>query len=103
MQELPLEEARSIWGDRLRVAALRALEKGVGTGKYRVIIDATHGVLTNHAIRVRDSIEMPTARDLEALRAHLHCRPGSRLAIAFDVRKAHRLIPARRLDQSLQA
>eukprot|EP00974_Lingulodinium_polyedra_P109283 10573062-Lingulodinium_polyedra.AAC.1 len=46
---------------------------------------------------------MPAARDMEALLAVLRERRQPRLALAFDVRKAHRLIPARAEDQGLQA
>ena len=46
---------------------------------------------------------MPTARDVEALLARVYARGQSRLALAFDVRKAHRLIPVRQQDQGLQA
>ena len=79
-------------------AALGAVGKK-DPGRDRAIFDATHGALTNHAIRVWGLVELPRARDIRMLLAHLHDRKGPRLGLCFDATQAHRNIPARHAGQ----
>ena len=53
---------KRIYGNRLRVAALGALEQA--PGEFRVIHDGTHGVSVNNFIKDRDQEACPLARDL---------------------------------------
>ena len=67
MIRLPLSEAQEHWGDRLRLAALGAIEKRPGSSEVRVIYDGTHGVLTNGQTRVRDQLRFPAAGDVHGM------------------------------------
>ena len=53
-------------GEHLSLAAIGAIEKKGSTDEVRVIHDASHGVLLNHCIRVRDQVRLPTAADNRA-------------------------------------
>ena len=103
MARVPLAQAMSIYGKRLSLAAMGALQKSLHSEEYRVIYDATNGVLTNQQIRVRDRIRCPTAQDIMA-EASEQSREGlAHFVILFDVRKAHRLVPVAAADWGAQA
>jgi hypothetical protein len=68
MEVMTLEAALRRFGDRFSLTAIGAIAKKAGATDVRVIFDATHGVLTNYAIRVRDHVRRPTAQT---------SRPGS--------------------------
>ena len=99
-------EARRRYGTRLTIAALGAIKKGTrsdGSTEIRVIHDGTNKVGVNSKIKVRDSIPLPMAQDLQvALR---HCAASGLPAFAFtaDIKEAHRLIAVAREDWALQA
>ena len=64
------QEARKKYGNRLTIASLGATPKDSkdklgGDTVVRVLYDGTHGVLTNHRIRVRDRQRFPAVDDLE--------------------------------------
>lgn len=101
MLSLPLAEARKLYGDRLRVAALGAVGPA---GEERVIHDATHGVGVNAGIRVRDLDEAPLHGDLSTALAAESQETGSKLfGLIFDISKAHRRVPIAPIDWGLQA
>ena len=58
----------------------------------RVIFDATHGVLTDFAILVRDHVRCPTAVDIKAWLWEQAREGGSRVALVYDIAQAHRQI-----------
>ena len=92
MFEVSEEEAKRMYpGDKLRVAAQGAIEKGDGT--FRIVHDATHGVQCNNEIKVRDQLDFPNSGDIAAAMNHLREREAGRtFAIAADIRKAHRRV-----------
>ena len=55
----------------------------------RFILDATHGVLTNYAIRVRDHTRCPAAADITAWLCEQAHEGGSLFALVYDVAQAH--------------
>ncbi len=56
----------------------------------RVVLDGTHGVVVNRAIRQRDQDRCPVAADVKRVqREQARTRPA--LGLALDVREAHRL------------
>jgi len=103
MVRTTLREAQQKYGPRLAVAALGALEKEAGSGKFRIIFDGTHGVHVNHQIRVRDRVRFPTVRDLAAVLSELHEEGGTHFGLTVDVAKAHRRVPVREEDWGVQA
>jgi hypothetical protein len=100
MVELPEEEARSRYGDRLAIAALGVVEE---REKIRVVHDGSHKVHVNHRIRVRDQIRCPGAGELRALIQERVSRGVKSFAILGDVSKAHRRIKVREPDWGFQA
>ena len=56
MEEMPEEEARKRFGNRLFVSSLAVVDEGE---KIRVVHDATHGVELNNRIRVLDQVRYP--------------------------------------------
>ena len=85
MVEVPLEDAKRKFGDRLALASLGAISKK--DGSVRVIHDGTHGVGVNQAIVVRDQLRTPTAGDLQTV---LQVLPGAWFGLTGDVARAHR-------------
>ena len=88
MVPVSLGEAREIYGDRLRVAALGAVGP---PGSERIIHDATHHVGVNGAIRVRDQDETPLHSDAVAALDHsTQTGHDCCFGFAFDVSRAQR-------------
>ena len=88
-------------GDRLRVAAQGALEKG--DNSFRVIHDGTHGVRVNNAIKPRDQVRMPTAGDIRAVLREGADTGEVHFLLKGDVAKAHRRTRVRQEDWGLAA
>lgn len=88
-------------GNRLRVAALGAIEKGPNS--FRVVHDGTHGVRLNNEVRPRDQVRMPGPGEARCLLARAARTPGVHFALCADVSKAHRRFLNRREDWGLQA
>ena len=63
MIEVEELDARREYGDRLRVAALAALEKS--DHSFRVVHDATHGVGVNSKIKVEDQLRYPGPAEIK--------------------------------------
>ena len=103
---LPEAEARARYGDRLAIASLAALEKGVdgdGDVDVRVLHDGTNGVNVNRFIKVLDGGTSPTAQDLKAT-TRLQASTGlPHLGVTIDVEGAHRVYVVREEDWPLQA
>ena len=91
---MTLGEALAKYGDTLSLAARGAIEKKGETDKVRVIFDASHGLLTNHTIKVRDKVRNPVSVDVKAVMAEMARRRRTCFAIAYDVRFAHWQVPA---------
>ena len=87
-----LGDAPAKYGDALSLAALAAIEKKGETHEVRVISDATDGVLTNHAIKVRDQVRNPISEDVKAVMTEMARRRRTYFAIAYDVKFAHRQV-----------
>ena len=66
MESVTLAEAPKHFGERFSLTVIGAIAKRAGATDVRVIFDATHGVLTNFEIRVRDHVRCPTAADIKA-------------------------------------
>ena len=96
--EVPLEDAKRKFGDRLALASLGAISKK--DGSVPVIHDGTHGVGVNQAIVVRDQLRTPTAGDLQTV---LQVLPGAWFGLTGDVARAHRLVRVAEEDWGLQA
>ena len=103
MKVVPLSEALTTFGSSLSLAAIGAIEKKGKTGEVRVIHDASHGVLLNPSIRVRDQVGHPTAMDVKALLAAMAAEGGPHFSLGYDVRKAHRRVPVEPADWGRQA
>ncbi len=92
--------ARKVAADRaeleypgIRVSSLGAVAKLSEPGaepNIRLVLDGSHGVATNTAIRVRDQDRCPTAADVKRQQ---RCQGSTRrgLGLAVDVAEAHRL------------
>ena len=98
MVEVEEELARVEYGDRLRVAALAALEKA--DHSFRVVHDATHGVGVNSQIKVEDQLRYPGPAEIKLAVQSL--MPAT-FVLAADVARAHRLVKVKRTDWGLQA
>ncbi|CAJ1332305.1 unnamed protein product [Effrenium voratum] len=81
------------FGGRLAVASLGAVPKELGSLKVRIIHDATHEVMINHRIRVRDRMRFPDQA----------ASPAVRLLMKYDVSRAHKLVPVKEQDWPLMA
>ena len=100
MVELPEEEARKTYGDRLVIASLGVVKE---PSKIRVVHDGSNKVHVNHRIRVRDQLRCPGAGELKTIVRETKME-GSRLfAVLGDVSKAHRRIKIRPADWGYQA
>jgi hypothetical protein len=102
--EMPLEKARSRYGKSLKIAALAAVPKDTEWEQIRVVHDATNGVEVNHQIRLCNQIRFPLFDDLEAaMHQFLTEADARRLAMAYDYKGAHRLVPIHEDDWGKQA
>ena len=100
------EAARAQFGDRIAVAAVGTVHKGwddLGAEDFRLIHDATHGVLVNQKIKVRDVDEAPSAKDLKRLQAAKSRRKSHIKGLAADAKHAHKLVLVRPTDWGLQS
>ena len=88
-------------GDKLRVAALGAIEKGDST--FRILHDGTHGVQVNPQAQPRDQIRMPGPAEARTMLAYAAQQQQVHFAIQADVSKAHRRFKVLKEDWGLQA
>ena len=97
--------ARKKYGSRLTIACLGAVPKEPGSEIVRILYDGTNTVHTNNRIRVRDQARSPMIEDLEAMLREIEDSGTgeSHFVIAYDISKAHRLVPVREADWGLQA
>ncbi len=89
---LSVEEA-SFYFPRLTVNSLAGIAKVSEEGdvaSVRLVLDGTHGVVVNRAIRQRDQDRCPVAADVRRVQREQHGTRGA-LGLALDVREAHRL------------
>jgi hypothetical protein len=93
MGRTSLRQALSRYGDSLSVGAIGAIEKKGETEEVRIIFDATHGVLTNFLIRVRDHVRNPTSADIRAVLCEMAREACGHFTLVYDVSHAHRQIP----------
>ena len=101
---MPLEEARRRYGTDLKVASLAAVPKDVEWEQVRVVHDASNGVEVNHQIRLNNRMRFPLFDDLEAVLWQFMKEADSRkLAMAYDFKGAHRLVPVHPKDWGKQA
>eukprot|EP00435_Cladocopium_sp_Y103_P022693 s5638_g5.t1 len=98
MMEIEEEEACRVYGSRLRIAALAALEKS--DQSFRVVHDATHNVGVNDKIKVMDQLRYPGCSEIRRAMEVLH--PVS-FVLAADISRAHRLVLVREEDWGWQA
>ena len=103
MIKVTFRDAKAKYGNDLLLAALGALEKKLGSNKWRVIFDATHGVLVNFKIKVRDRLRFPAVQDLMAVVSEIAQEADFHFALYFDVHAAHRLLPVKECDWGFQA
>ena len=90
-------------GDRLRIASQGAIEKD--DDSFRILHDASHGVLVNHQTRVRDQIRCPSAAEARTIMELCDSdRPGDvQFTLLGDIKKAHRRFLHRQEDHGLMA
>ena len=103
MVRMTLDEAIARFGDALLITATGAIEKKGKAGEVRVIFDASHGVLVNLTIRVRDQVRCPASGDAKSVLRELRREGGSHVCIVYDVSKAHRRVPVLEEDWGRQA
>ena len=92
MTRSSLREALRKYGDSLCLAGIEAIEKKGHTEEVRIIFDATHGVLMNHIVRVRDLVRNPTAADIEGFLEVMADEQVAHFSIVYDVSFAHRQV-----------
>ena len=98
---LPEAKARIRYGDRLTIASLAAIEKGLledGSVEVRVINDGTHGVDVNRFICVLDGGLNPIASDIKAALRVQSARGTPHFGLTVDVKGTHRLVVIRPED-----
>jgi hypothetical protein len=90
MYRIPIEQAKERWREgELRIAALGAIQKP--DGSYRVLHDATHGVMVNGEIRIRDLVDSPRAGEAACVQRICKDKAYSvYFCLAADIKKAHR-------------
>lgn len=98
MVEVEEDEARRRYGDKLRVAALAALEKVDHT--IRLVHDATHNVGVNSRTKVEDQLRYPGPSEIKMAMQALH--PPT-FVMAADIARAHCLVLVREEDWGYQA
>lgn len=84
------------FGDKVRVAAMAAIQKPDGT--VRPLHDATHSVMVNHSIKYRDKIECPGPAEIAAIVRETMETGEAPFCVSADIRAAHRLVKVRRSD-----
>ena len=87
---------REEFGDRVRVAAMAAIQKP--DGSVRPLHDATHSVMVNHAIKYQDKIECPGPAEIAAVVRETMEVGEAPFCVSADIRAAHRLVKVRRQD-----
>ena len=101
MIRVPVQEARRVFGPRLRIAPLAALEKSDST--FRVLHDGTNGAAANPNIMLKDQVRHPRGAELRFVLTRCYARAGATFGIAVDVSKAHRRFKHRPKDHGLIA
>ena len=84
------------YGDKLRVAAMAAIQKP--DGSVRPLHDATHSVMVNHAIKYQDKIDCPGPAEIAAIVRETSESGDAPFCVSADIRAAHRLVKIRRRD-----
>ncbi len=100
---LTVEEA-SFHFPSLTVNSLNAvakLDEAGSVSSVRLVLDGTHGVVVNRAIRQRDQDRCPVASDVRRVQRE-QALTGPALGLALDVREAHRLPRVHPLDWTHQ-
>ncbi len=88
----------------LSINSLGGVEKTHDDGRpppVRVVMDATHGVRLNRAVRQLDRDRVPTALDVKRLQRE-QSLTGPALGLAVDAQEAHRLVAVHPSDWPLQ-
>ena len=98
MVEVTEGAARERYGEKLRVAALAALEKA--DHSFRVVHDATHNVGVNAQIKVEDQLRYPGPSEIKMAMQALF--PPT-FVLAADIARAHRLVLVKEEDWGYQA
>ncbi len=89
---LPIAEAERSYPN-LTVNSLNAVAKVDDSGavtNVRLVMDGTHGVVVNRAIKQRDQDRCPVAGDVRRIQRE-QALSGPALGLALDVKEAHRL------------
>ncbi len=94
-------EASEVWGSRLVVAGLAAIEKG--DSSFRVTHDGTHGVWVNPRIVARGQIRSPGIAEARVALQLSRRFTGAALGLKGDVSKAHRRVKVWQADWAYQA
>ena len=98
MVEVTERAARERYGEKLRVAALAALEKA--DHSFRVVHDATHNVGVNAQIKVEDQLRYPGPSEIKMAMQALF--PPTFVLAAY-IARAHRLVLVKEEDWGYQA
>lgn len=103
-----MEEAQREFGGRLAIAALGAVPKELNSDRVRLIHDGTYSVDINRRIRVRDRMRFPLIDDAAAVMCSVEDHVDRevqkvRFSMVYDIARAHKLIPVRRMDWGYQA
>ena len=89
MSRTTLREALAAYSDSLSLAAIGALEKKGESEEVRIIFDATHGVLVNFLIRVRDHVRNPISADIRAVLSEMAREACQHFTLVYDISHAH--------------
>lgn len=106
--KMSMEEAQREFGGRLAIAALGAVPKELNSDRVRLIHDGTYSVDINRRIRVRDRMRFPLIDDAAAVMCSVEDHVDRevqkvRFSMVYDIARAHKLIPVRRMDWGYQA
>ena len=96
MHPTKLGVLRQQYGDRVRVAAMAAIQKPDGT--VRPLHDATHSVMVNHAIKYQDKIDCPGPAEIASVVRETAESQEAPFCVSADIRAAHRLVKVRACD-----
>ena len=91
-----VREALVAYGDSISLVDLGALEKKGESEEVRSIFNATHGVVTNFLIRVRDHVRNPISADICAVLSEMAREACQHFTLVYDISHAHRQIGATR-------
>ena len=98
--------AKKLFGEKLAIASLAAVQKGTrpdGSVEIRIVQDGTHGININSSIEVLNHVAHPAANDVQRILQECMDSGVPHYAAVANVREAHRQIHVDPQDAPLQS